>query len=567
MAEIGMESGAMTRAVNCRYAFAALAAVLLGALTLPARSQSFTRESHTIQRDQQMYPGGTRVLIIGVSHYANSSVWPDLKTDRDIKRIHDLFIGRGLKEADIMSADLSGGRSLMDAINAFAKKLPAEDPRDHLRHGLRLFVYFAGHGYSKNNNGYLVPSNAPDPSRVSSDLDLRSVLIPQLEFLQDIASLNATATLVLLDACFSGLGVSTMQSQDIAMAPILPDEPQRVFQIITAGQANKTVPDDNVFSELVAAGLNGAADLDFDGVITGTELGEYLKVRMTEESIRAGRVQQTPLFETYVGDDIKHTVRGEIRFASPQTIQSQVVARATGQTSEHLRAFRDCPDCPELRIVPRPPDPGNTGSGYLAVGVMDVTVEEYEACFRSGGCRDWPKSATAAANRKPVTDVSLNDARHYARWLSCVTGKVYRLPTGSEWVHLAEPEANRMKTAISATSEVTANCRGCGSAWDGREAAPVGSFRAGDFGLYDLLGNVWQWVDNCGGTAAAGALCEHPAQVRGGAFTTRRGVVASLPSGELAPDVRDSNIGFRVARDLDAVTTLRGNCANGTDSP
>jgi formylglycine-generating enzyme required for sulfatase activity len=95
----------------------------------------------------------------------------------------------------------------------------------------------------------------------------------------------------------------------------------------------------------------------------------------------------------------------------------------------------------------------------------------------------------------------------------------------------------------------------------------VGSFRAGDFGLYDLLGNVWQWVDNCGGTAAAGALCEHPAQVRGGAFTTRRGVVASLPSGELAPDVRDSNIGFRVARDLDAVTTLRGNCANGTDSP
>ena len=562
-----MGLAAMQRAASPRHTLAAMALALMGLLALAvASSQSFTRESHAIERDQKMYPGGTRVLIIGVAHYTHGEVWPDLKTDRDIKRIHDLFISRGLKDSDIMAVSLAGRQSLTDTITAFAKRLPDEDPRDHLRHGVRLFVYFAGHGYSRGESGYLVPANATDPSRVTSAIELRSMLIPQLEFLQDVASLNATGTLVLLDACFSGLGVSAMQSQNIAVAPILPDEPQRVFQIITAGKADKTVPDDNMFSQLVAAGLNGAADLDFDGVITGTELGEYLKVRMTEESIRAGRVQQTPLFETYVGDDIQHTVRGEIIFASPQTIQSQVVARATGQTSEHLRAFRDCPDCPDLRIVPRPLEAQSGTSGYLAVGVTDVTVEEYEACFRAGGCRDWPKSATGAAGRKPVTDVSLNDARRYARWLSCVTGKAYRLPTSAEWSHLAEPEIGRLQSGTSA-SEVMANCRGCGSAWDGHEPAPVGSFRPGDFGLYDLLGNVWQWVDDCGGSSGRLGSCDHPAQVRGGAFSTRRSVVAVAPNGALAPDIRDSNIGFRIARDLDATSTLRENCASDTDSP
>jgi formylglycine-generating enzyme required for sulfatase activity len=124
-----------------------------------------------------------------------------------------------------------------------------------------------------------------------------------------------------------------------------------------------------------------------------------------------------------------------------------------------------------------------------------------------------------------------------------------------------------MKSETSAATEVMANCRGCGSAWDGRETAPVGSFRPGDFGLYDLLGNVWQWVDDCGAGSVSPGPCDHPAQVRGGAFSTRRGVVASAPNGTLAPEVRDSNIGFRIARDLDAVTTPPATCAAGTDSP
>ncbi|HUN27187.1 MAG TPA: SUMF1/EgtB/PvdO family nonheme iron enzyme [Steroidobacteraceae bacterium] len=533
-----------------------------------ADAQTFTRQRNASELERQFYPRGTRVLIVWVSHYGDPDVWPVLNTDRDMKRIRDLFLTRGVARSDIEAVGLqppSDRSALLAAVSGFAKTLPPENPADGLRHGVRVIVYFAGHGYSRGGIGYLVPPNARDPTRLSS-IELRGALVPQSDFLKTVASLNAGTTLVILDACFSGLGLKTLQSDTAERLPLRPDEPQRIFQIITAGQADKTVPDDNLFSDLVAAGLSGAADLNFDGVITGTELGEYLRVRMTEESIRAGRVQQTPLFETYVGSEIPYTALGENRFASPQQLALRAAVQPMRGAPGRLRAFRDCDQCPDLRIVPSPPATTGNGVAYLALGVTDVTVEQYDACFRSGGCAHWPRMPLDGPGLRPVTDVSREDALAYVRWLSCVTGRSYRLPTNAEWERVAAPEARRFSSSRFNAHAAAADCRGCGSPWDGREAAPVASFSAGDFGLFDLLGNVWQWVGDCAETAASGP-CGRRAEVRGGAFTTRFGALASLPAGILAPGVRDYNIGFRVARDVETVTAARADCSALTSSP
>jgi len=557
-----------------RYLMAVLG--LLTALAGPiANSQSFTRQPHANELEHSFYPNGTHVLIIWVARYAHPEVWPDLQTAVDASRIHDLFMGRGLPGSDVLSVGLpesADASAIMGAIHAFARTLPPEDPRDGIRHGLRVVVYFAGHGYSRgvqagperfigshgyadSSVGYLVPPNATDPGRLSSD-DLRTMMVPQADFLKAVGSLNASATLVLLDACFSGLGLENLQQDAGTVPPLSPAEPQRVFQVITAGQADRTVPDDNVFSELVAAGLDGAADLNFDGLITGTELGEYLRVRMTEESIRAGRVQQTPLFETYVGPDIQYAAPGENEFVSPQQLPFRAAVNSVS-TPAQLRTFRDCALCPSLRIVPRPP--GEVGTNrYLAMGVTDVTAEQYEACFRAGGCLHWPKSATDGSGLKPVTDVNRNDALAYTSWLSCMTGKRYRLPANSEWQYFAAADARRL-SAGSISRAARAACRGCGSLWDGRTAAPVASFPADDFGLFDVLGNVWQWMGDCSDRDGERA-CNQMGQVRGGAFTTRLSAVVSLPVGRLASRVRDNNIGFRVARDIATVSAVRMDC-------
>jgi len=546
-------------------AWLVLVASLVGAPL--ASSQSFSRQRHPSDAEQRLYPAGTRVLIISVAHYARRDVWPDLSTDRDAKRIHDLFIGRGLRESDIGVIRLEPLRGtamkpvLLADIDTFARSLPAEDPGTGIRRGLRLIVYFAGHGYSRHSasghaRGYLMLPDAPDPG-VASDYELGSVALEQSEFLRKIASLDASDTLVLLDACFSGLGLEQLEREADAPERLSPSDPQRIFQVITAGQADKTVPDDNLFSGLVAAGLDGAADIDSDGWITGTELGEYLRMSMTQESIMAGRTRQTPMFETYTGPEIEYTVRGETRFASPQRLSAQAIARVIGASSQPVSAFRDCDACPYLRIVPAPPNPAGE-SPYLAVGIHDVTIDEYQGCFQAGGCEHWPRTASESPGDRPVTDVSRDDARQYTRWLSCITGKSYRLPTDAEWEYLAAPEV-RLLRAASTPHVARANCRGCGSPWDGREPAPAEAFRPGTYGLFDLLGNVWQWVD-CD-TVRSGVPCGSPAHVRGGAFSTRYAVVESLPTGTLSPITRDNNIGFRVARELQSAKPEPVDCA------
>ena len=260
-----------------------------------------------------------------------------------------------------------------------------------------------------------------------------------------------------------------------------------------------------------------------------------------------------------------------------------------------VEAVRDCPICPELVVVPgaafwmgMPDRPGPRGIitiqgidaerhivavASFALSRYEVTRGQFTAFVAAtghdveGGCvgtsmGTWLDKSWQS-NDHPVVCVSWDDAQAYVRWLSEETGRVYRLPTEAEWEYAAragtgtqwfwgDQEADRCGFA-NGGGDLDCN--------DGTtETAPVGSFGANAFGLHDMAGNVWEWVEDCWHGSYEGAPRDGAAWVRGGDCgrrVVRGGSWLSVP-GLLASghrqgsdaSYRSVNRGFRVARSL-----------------
>ena len=209
-------------------------------------------------------------------------------------------------------------------------------------------------------------------------------------------------------------------------------------------------------------------------------------------------------------------------------------ARKPGDT------FEDCPECPEMVVVPG----GQLGRPF-AVGVYEVTFEEWDACVSGGGCRRYrPDDEGWGRGRRPVINVSWNDAQAYVRWLSRETGEAYRLLSEAEWEYVARAGTTTRYWWGRWIGRSRANCDGCGSRWDGRQTAPVGSFSANPFGLHDVHGNVVEWVEDC-----YEGVCGRRV-LRGGSWFNVPWGLRSAGRYAYAPGHRGDRSGFRVARTL-----------------
>jgi formylglycine-generating enzyme required for sulfatase activity len=212
---------------------------------------------------------------------------------------------------------------------------------------------------------------------------------------------------------------------------------------------------------------------------------------------------------------------------------------------------KDCPECPEMVVLPvgytRLASGGNVRiEKPFPVGKYEVTFEEYDACVRAGACACCPDDRGWGRGRQPVIDVSWHDAQDYVAWLSKRTGKAYRLLSEAEWEYAAQAGTGREAKVTPGAGE--ANCDGCGSHWDSKQTAPVGSFAANAFGLHDMLGNVWEWTDpkrSCGDNPFDRF---GPYVIRGGSWIYDPPFARSAYRNGLNPDFREGNIGFRVAR-------------------
>ena len=195
----------------------------------------------------------------------------------------------------------------------------------------------------------------------------------------------------------------------------------------------------------------------------------------------------------------------------------------------------------------------------FAVGVYEVTFAEWEACVKDGGCGEYrPDDAGWGRGRRPVIGVSWEDARSYVAWLRAQSGQTYRLLSEAEWEYVARAGSETAYSWGDEIGENRANCDGCGSRWDNERTAPVGSFEANAFGVYDVHGNVLEWVEDCwngdyaeastDGTAWAWDVCDGRV-LRGGAWLNEPWNLRSANRKWYIPHTRPSSIvGFRVAR-------------------
>jgi formylglycine-generating enzyme required for sulfatase activity len=241
--------------------------------------------------------------------------------------------------------------------------------------------------------------------------------------------------------------------------------------------------------------------------------------------------------------------------------------------------LKECTNCPEMMVVP----PGNFVMGSpasepgrsadegpqhtvtiarpFAIGRFEVTFDDWDACAADGGCNRYkPSDEGWGRGRRPVINVSWDDAEAYIAWLSKTTGKPYRLLSGAEYEYATRAGTQTAYPWGDAIGTNNASCHACGSQWDAKQTAPVGSFGANGFGLYDMVGNVREWTEDCyhetyngaptdGSAWIEGGNC-YDRVVRGGSFLLAPAFLRSASRYWFASDYRLRYLGFRAARTL-----------------
>lgn len=193
----------------------------------------------------------------------------------------------------------------------------------------------------------------------------------------------------------------------------------------------------------------------------------------------------------------------------------------------------------------------------FGIGIHEVTFEQYDRYARATG-RRLPNDFGWGRGDRPVVGVSWSDARAYVEWLSRQTGKGYRLPSEAEWELAARGGGRGSYWWGFGLEPGRAACFDCGSPFDNRATAPVGTFPPSRYGLYDTAGNVMEWVADCYHPSYEGAPGDGRARedgdcrlrvARGGAFNKPAASMRVYVRTKLDPGTRLNNLGFRVARD------------------
>jgi formylglycine-generating enzyme required for sulfatase activity len=190
----------------------------------------------------------------------------------------------------------------------------------------------------------------------------------------------------------------------------------------------------------------------------------------------------------------------------------------------------------------------------FAMGRYEVTFAEYDKFAEATG-RTKPSDRGWGRGNRPVINVSWNDVTAYAEWLSQQTGKQYRLPTEAEWEYAARAGTETKYWWGNDIGSNRANCDGCGSRWDDKSTAPVGSFAANPFGLFDTVGNVWEWTcseyeEKYTGKEQRCAKSAGRFAVRGGSWGDSAHRVRSAYRSWDTPAERGDFLGVRLVRHL-----------------
>lgn len=513
------------------------------------------------------------------------------------------------------------------------------DFRSRLRPGAVALFFYAGHGIQIKGMNYLPTVDAEIASE--EDVPFNSINVGQLlDLMEDT---KTQLNIMFIDACRNN--------------PF-----SRRFRSATSGLARMDMPSGSLISFATRPG-SVADDGDADhGLYTQSLLAQIgtpgLAVEQTVERVVAGvkkssSGQQVPWMEATLDGDfyfaaapvpmadqsaafelsfwdsikgsndpddfrayLKQYPQGRFAALAESRLHHLAGAKVSGGAPASVvtaveadtKVFRDCPECPDMVVVPAgsftmgaPAHELGSGDAErprrevritrpLAVARHEITRGQFAAFVEAtgykseGSCRIWVGGEWQAKpgrtwrdpgfgqdDSHPAVCVSWHDARAYAAWLAMKTGKPYRLPTEAEWEYAAragtrtsrywgdDPDlacdyANVHDAATQKAHAFSWEPHGCNDGY--AETAPVGRFKPNAYGLHDLLGNVWEWVEDCESADYVGAPTDGSARAaedcdrrmfRGGGWSGPASVRAAGRSGN-PPSYRSQLLGFRVAR-------------------
>lgn len=516
-------------------------------------------------------------LVIGNSSYAHTTSLKNPKNDA-------VLFGGTLEKLGfevILATDL-GLKAMQRAIRTYLAKLDAggEDAV-----GL---VYYAGHGLQVEGVNYLVPVDA----KIEREGDVAIETISASQLLSGLRLAKNNLNIIILDACRNNpyRGFSRGASRGLARL----DAPKGSYIVFATapGDVAADGADDNSPFTTALSQYMATPGLNVEQIIK--------RVGRSVSKVTDGR--QRPWLSSSVYEDFFPAGRGVGKWAA---VTSKALGKAVGGGQEKGitpasvapvkasevkagRTFRDCAVCPEMTVIP----PGRFKMGSnnpafedrnhkplrnvtiaksFAAGRFEVTFDEWEACAKDRGCARYnPKDEGWGRGKRPVIRVNWLDAITYVEWLKQKTGKPYRLLSEAEWEYAARAGSKTLFSVGDTLTTFQAN-------FDGRrsynnspkglllaETQPVGSYKPNAFGLYDVHGNVWEWVADCYHKTYEGAPSDgkprtlparghrcHRRVLRGGSFNRGARYARSSVRYSQSATIRSRETGFRVARDLD----------------
>lgn len=192
----------------------------------------------------------------------------------------------------------------------------------------------------------------------------------------------------------------------------------------------------------------------------------------------------------------------------------------------------------------------------FSISKYEITFEQYD-WFAAATGRPLPNDEGWGRGKRPVINVSWYDAVEYTKWLTEQTGYQYRMPSEREWEYAAAAGQETTYWWGYKLEKGKANCGVCGSQWDGKQTAPVGSFPANPFGIHDTIGNVLEWTVSCyhpnyRGAPSDGHLWEggdcSKRVVRSSSFQSYENSLRTTKRQSFAPGTQMNTLGFRVVR-------------------
>jgi hypothetical protein len=313
---------------------------------------------------------GSYALLIGVSNYTNG--WPSLPgVQNDLVRVKETLQKHGFLVMSVLDPDKD---QLDDAITEFIKNF-GQAP------GSRLVIWYAGHGYTSLTSygeeiGYLVPVDAPRPHDHFGQFQAKAIEMAQFDLYSK--RIQSNHALFVFDACFSG----SIFTGKVLSEPITKKVLKPVRQFITSGSADEQVPDKSIFCAQFVEAMEGRADLDEDGYITGTEIGAYLQKKVIHYSYNTlhpqyGKIRNPRLDKGEIlfgtSGQVSKWASGQVDRQTGEQVDRRTgeqVDRRTGEQAEGPTDKSNSSDTPSKTVIPETQirDSGSgKGSGQLKV--------------------------------------------------------------------------------------------------------------------------------------------------------------------------------------------------------